>query len=337
MRYALVSDVHANLQAWRAVYNHIQTEQIDEIISLGDIVGFGSEPARVLESMTANVSTFVQGNHDAAVCGQIHMNHFNKSARHILEWTKDRLDPGAIRFLQSIPLAVAGDGFVCVHGDLAEPEKFRYLHKPQDAFPTWQATDEQVIFIGHTHIPGIHMVGEMGMPHWLPPQELRLGADMRYVINVGSVGQPRDGKLEACYCIFDTDKKLVTFKRIPYDVEEFLKGMHLHNLPIHPCMQADHSLDHMSQAHNMAYLPDIEEDEPVQKTKKQRKKNKSNAMRSKQRSHSKGKIKRRRNHAHVRARSSMSSAAFFIIIIVALIIIGITVVLVALTISNQGT
>ena len=262
MRYAIVSDVHANLQAWRAVYDDIQAQGVDEIVSLGDIVGFGSEPARVLDSMIANVGVFVQGNHDAAVAGLIRMNHFNKSARHILEWTQERLHPSAISFLKDVPMVVGGENFLCAHGDFSEPEKFRYIHQSSDAIASWDAVSERILFVGHTHIPSIHMIGEMGMPHSLPPQELRLNHTMRYVINVGSVGQPRDGNLDACYCLYDQEKGTISFKRVPYDLESFIKGMHLHNLPIHPCMQEDHSASKMAEAHNMAFSPDIPDDAP---------------------------------------------------------------------------
>ena len=152
------------------------------------------------------------------------------------KWTKTQLNDAAFNFLRELPLVVQGDNFICTHADLSAPAGYHYVFQPLEATSCWEACLEQLIFIGHTHIPGVHMIGEMGVPHWLPPQELRCNKAMRYIINVGSVGQPRDGDLRACYCIYHTDKETISFHRVSFDVKTHITRLREKHLPIHPSM-----------------------------------------------------------------------------------------------------
>ena len=225
MRYALVSDIHANLQAWNAVLLDIRSNQVDEIICLGDIVGYGPNPAEVLQSVHANVEHVVLGNHDAVVGNKIDDSLFNDDAQEILRWTRGQLNDDAVTFLRGLPLSLAGDLFRCVHGDFSDPAAFNYVVDPEDARASWQAVQEPILFVGHTHAPAIFLLGPSGTPRHVGPQDFTVEDEKRFLVSVGSVGQPRDGDARACYCIFDTDSRSVFWRRIPFDLDAYRNAL----------------------------------------------------------------------------------------------------------------
>lgn len=221
MQYAIISDIHANLQAWNAVLLDIRSLKADRIICLGDIVGYGPNPAEVLKSVHANVDHLALGNHDAVICGKIDASLFNESAREIILWTRNQLNNHAIKFLQTLPLTLDGGSFRCAHGEFSEPAAFNYVIDPEDAMPSWEAIDEQLLFIGHTHQSAIFLLGRSGTPRVVDAQDFVLEPGKRFLVNVGSVGQPRDGETRACYCIFDSDNCSVCWRRIPFDLDAY--------------------------------------------------------------------------------------------------------------------
>jgi len=221
MRIAVVSDIHANLQAWNAVLLDIRSLEVDKIVCLGDIVGYGPNPAEVLQSVHSTVDYFVLGNHDAVICGKMDSSLFNPGARELIDWTRTRLGANAMRFLKTLPLALEGGFFRCSHGDFSEPAAFNYVIEPADAMPSWKAVDHQLLFVGHTHLPGIFLLGSSGTPHLVEPQDFELEPEKRFLVNTGSVGQPRDGETRACYCILDVESRSVSWRRIPFDIDAY--------------------------------------------------------------------------------------------------------------------
>ena len=221
MRIAIVSDLHANLQAWNAVLTDISSSRIDRILCLGDIVGYGPEPAKVLESVHRHVHAIVLGNHDAVVGGKMSPGNFNERAREIILWTRDQVGRSAHEFLGNLPLTLVGEGFRCTHGSFANPAAFDYIIEPHEALAAWQAVSEPLLFVGHSHQPGIHVLGASGTPHHLAPQDFGLESGKRYIVNVGSVGSPRDGDARASYVIYDANTGSVIFRRIPFDLDAF--------------------------------------------------------------------------------------------------------------------
>lgn len=219
MRYALVSDLHANLQAWKAVLLDIRSNKADHIICLGDVVGYGPSPAEVLESAHENIHSFVMGNHDAVICGKLNDNLFNDGARESIRRTRLQLGASAAGFLSSFPLMLDGGRFLCAHGDFTAPEAFNYVLDPADAAECWRSVDHPLLFIGHTHTPGLYILGESGTPHAIQPQDFELEPGKRYLVNVGSVGSSRDCDHRASYCIYDTKGSAVFWRRIPYDLD----------------------------------------------------------------------------------------------------------------------
>jgi predicted phosphodiesterase len=221
MRIALVSDIHANLQAWNAVLLDVRALGADTIVCLGDIIGYGPDPSKVLASVHSNVDHILLGNHDAAICGKMDASLFNDSAREIIAWSASKLNNAAKKFLASLPLSVNCDYFRCAHGDFANPAAFNYIFEPADAMPSWQAVAENLLFSGHTHVPQIFVLGQSGIPRNVAPQDFVLEDEKRYIVTVGSVGQPRDNTTYASYCLYDTDKKTIFWRNIPFDIDAY--------------------------------------------------------------------------------------------------------------------
>jgi predicted phosphodiesterase len=231
MRIAIVSDLHANLQAWNAALFDIRSHRVDQIVCLGDVVGYGPNPAEVLQSVHANVNHFVLGNHDAVVAGKLGDDLFNDRARELVQWTRSRLNDQAVAFLAGLPLSLDAGMFRCSHGDLSEPGAFHYVIDPADALASWETVNHQLLFVGHSHRPAIFLMGPSETPRMLGPKDFRIEPNKRYLVNVGSVGHPRDGDPRACYCIFDSVKESVYWRRIPYDLDGFRAAVRQAALP----------------------------------------------------------------------------------------------------------
>jgi diadenosine tetraphosphatase ApaH/serine/threonine PP2A family protein phosphatase len=223
MRYAILSDLHANRQALKSVLADIASSGIDEIICLGDIVGYGPNPAEVLEIAYSKIHHFVLGNHDAVIGGKISPESFNCNARKMIEWTSGALDDKAVKFFNSLPLELKGGNFRCAHAEFTDPGRFGYILETDEAIDSFDACRDQVMFAGHSHVPGLFVVGKSGIPHWLDPLDFGVEDEKRYIINVGSVGQPRDDGIRSSYCIFDTEKRDVFFRKVAFDIDEYIE------------------------------------------------------------------------------------------------------------------
>ena len=225
MQVAILSDIHANLQAWNAVLLDARSLDVDTMFCLGDIVGYGPNPAEVLSSVHANVEHLVLGNHDAVVCGKLKADLFNDSAADLIRWTGTQLNNKAVNFLADLPLTIDCGDFRCCHGDMCDPSAFNYISEAEDAADSWQHVKGNLFFVGHTHEPAIFILGESGIPRTVEPQDFIVEDSRRYVVNPGSVGQPRDGHALASYCIFDTDTRSIFWRRVPFDIDEYCKAV----------------------------------------------------------------------------------------------------------------
>ena len=231
MRYAIISDLHANKQAFKAVLTDIKSIGADQIICLGDVIGYGPRPAEVLELAYNNISYFVLGNHDAVVAKIMSPDCFNEKARRLIDWTCSQLDSKAAEFFRAAPLLLTGENFRCVHAEFEEPRRFGYILDNPAALKSFDITEEQLLFVGHSHVPGIFVLGESGRPHWMHTQDFATEPVKRYIVNVGSVGQPRDADCRASYAILDTDTQGVLFRRIPFDVDAYRSDLRKQKLP----------------------------------------------------------------------------------------------------------
>lgn len=221
MRYAIVSDLHANASAWQNVLNDLAGRRADRIVCLGDVVGYGPDPVEVLESVYRHVHVTIMGNHDAAVAGILNPAAFTDRARAAVSYHRARLSANALAWLRRLPYVHAEGGFRCVHGDFTRPEAFRYLVGDVDALASFRAVPEQLLFVGHTHLAGIHVIGASGVPHFLPPGDFELEDGKRYIVNPGSVGYPRTGACRTSYCIYDDQKRTVCFHQLPFDLDGY--------------------------------------------------------------------------------------------------------------------
>ncbi|MCC6444593.1 MAG: metallophosphoesterase family protein [Armatimonadetes bacterium] len=216
MKYGIISDIHANLEALTAVLSHL--EGADRLICLGDIVGYGPDPNECCEIIRSLDCVTILGNHDqAAVCG-FDLNWFNPHARAAMEWTANALTPDNRRFLQSLPRTFLCEDFTAAHGSLPAP--FEYITNPWESLPTFDEMNTALCLVGHSHIAEYYILREGRMtPELIScPKEtaVSLRPNCRYIVNCGSVGQPRDGNPKAAFGLLDTEVHEIALHRCDY-------------------------------------------------------------------------------------------------------------------------
>lgn len=223
MRIAFLADIHANLPALEAVIADAKARGVTHVVCLGDIVGYGPQPAETLQRVRQIASATVMGNHDAAVCGLLNPNLFNAFARETAERAMLALSHGDREWLKALPYILEGDGFACAHGGFVNPEAFNYLETKQDALHCLTAMpDFPLLVVGHTHIPCLFVQDAPGQPvRKLPPEDITLRPGMRIIANPGSVGFPRTDTLSANYLVFDTQTRRITFAACVYDLAPY--------------------------------------------------------------------------------------------------------------------
>jgi len=218
MRYGIFSDVHSNLEAFSAILQCYQNEKIDQFIFLGDIVGYGASPNEAIARLKALNSVCLAGNHDWAVADRINGDSFNAYARQALDWTRVIVDNESKHFLSTLRLFYEADSFICAHGSLEKPETFRYLLSIKDARENFRILKKQILFVGHTHQMRVY-IRASGAIAYDTDMVIRLNSDTQYIVNVGSVGQPRDRDRRSCICIYDDREKIIELKRVAYNIE----------------------------------------------------------------------------------------------------------------------
>lgn len=223
MRYAIISDIHANLQALEAVLADISVQNIDSVLCLGDAVGYGTQPVEVLRIVRETVHVMLMGNHDAAVVDMMDTSDFSDGALLSIASTKPLLDSSAIEYLESLPYGYTAPEFACAHANLANPESFDYVQTIEDAVLSFKARSERLLFVGHTHAPAVFLLDPEGTCSKLSGDGFPVLHSCRYLINPGSVGMPRTKDLRATYCIYDTVANKVSFRKVGYDVQAFRK------------------------------------------------------------------------------------------------------------------
>jgi len=222
MRYALFSDIHSNLEAFRAVREALKKESIDRFICIGDIVGYGADPGECIRQVRELKADVVAGNHDYAAVGKTSIARFNSYAQEAALWTRAQLNPSERDFLAGLELIKEYPDFAIVHAALDEPEKWHYILRTPDAQNNFHLLNKRILFIGHSHVPSVfeETMGNNAEPQCRPffKEQINLKAGSRYIINVGSVGQPRDGDPRASFAIYDTEREEVQIRRVNYDV-----------------------------------------------------------------------------------------------------------------------
>lgn len=219
MHYAVLSDVHANIEALEAVLHDIEKRRIKKIIFLGDAVGYGPNPNECIDIIKDRCTIMLAGNHDYAVAGLTDANCFNDYARLAVEWTLSVITEANLDLLKTLPISKTLDknNVLLVHSTPKNPEEWHYLLTLYDAETSFHYFDQKICFLGHSHYPLIIerlLSGEMT----ICKIETKIRKEERYIINVGSVGQPRDGDPRASYAVV-TDGK-VELIRVKYDIEK---------------------------------------------------------------------------------------------------------------------
>ena len=222
MRYLIVSDIHANLEALQAVIAEADQFGYDSLLCLGDVVGYGPNPNEVIAWVSAHADVVVRGNHDKACCGTASFATFNPAAQRSSQWTREQLMGHHAQWLLELPRGpVQVESFALVHG--ATDDEDRYVFHEHEAALSLRNAVEQVTFFGHTHVQGGFIVepGQRGFDvsrlHRLP-SELVVRWNSHYLLNPGAVGQPRDGDARAAYCIYDSSACVAYFHRVAYDI-----------------------------------------------------------------------------------------------------------------------
>jgi predicted phosphodiesterase len=208
MRLAIISDIHANLEALTAVLQRIDRERIDEIVCLGDIVGYGPDPGACIDLVRARCSTVVLGNHDEWAITPPPYETVPEAIWQSIVWTAPRISEDHRAYLSTLPLVAHGENLMYVHSAPGHPHRWDYIVDEAGAARNFIAVQGGVCFVGHSHIPGIY------------PSEDHVMAAKRCIVNVGSVGQPRDHDISACFAIHDTARigeGCTLIARVPYD------------------------------------------------------------------------------------------------------------------------
>lgn len=232
MRIGIISDIHSNMEALNTVLENLKGK-VDEIICLGDIVGYGPNPRECCDIIRSNRIFSLCGNHDSACYDDNLIDYFNPFAREAILWTRSQLPDDYITYLKQLSFEEVLYGFRIVHGAPGDP--FEYITTTAEARSAFMSFDEDICFIGHSHImeyfeqrKGSPIVRQLPLRN---QQELIIEEGKRYIINVGSVGQPRDGDPRSAYVIYDTIEKKLTAHRVLYRIDIVQKKMQLKGLP----------------------------------------------------------------------------------------------------------
>ena len=225
MRYAVISDIHANMSALRAVLSDAAAQGADAVVCLGDVVGYGPLPKESLALVRRSAAIVLAGNHDDAVSGRQGSDDFIDLAGEAISRHREALNADELDWLRTLPYGCRLEGAIAAHGDFTAPKAFNYIDDEASATDNFNATDAQLMFVGHTHVPGIFLTGRSGRVYRLGPRDFTLEDGKRYIVNPGSVGYPResDGACYSSYVLYDTAERTVCFRTLPFSVASVMQ------------------------------------------------------------------------------------------------------------------
>jgi diadenosine tetraphosphatase ApaH/serine/threonine PP2A family protein phosphatase len=229
LKFALISDIHANVESLEAVLAHIPADR--RVLCLGDIVGYGPNPNECVALVRSRAHATVLGNHDVAAVDGFGIEYFNPAARTAIEWTRGVIDPDHAAWLDGLAYEMRTDDYLMVHG--APVDYFKYILDKRDAARAFEATDAPLIFVGHTHVADYYALGPGGAiehAHRQRGGRLDLEPERRYIVNAGSVGQPRDLNPAASFATYDSSERSIVWERVAYPIattQEKIEAAHL--------------------------------------------------------------------------------------------------------------
>lgn len=230
-RVAVFSDIHGNFHALQAVLKSIEDFDTELVICLGDVVGYGAMPNECVELLRERNIPTLAGNHDHAAVGMTDITFFNPIAKKAVAWTQEHLKPENAEWLKDRPYAIEmPPDFYFVHASPREPEAWNYVLTFGEARASFECFEEKICFIGHSHQPAVVEQSDDNLAcpegYVIPVRE-----GCRYLVNVGSVGQPRDRNPAACYVYVDIDKPMIQYVRVPYEIEAAQEAILKEELP----------------------------------------------------------------------------------------------------------
>ncbi|HTU69995.1 MAG TPA: metallophosphoesterase family protein [Candidatus Baltobacteraceae bacterium] len=238
MRYAVISDIHSNIESLQRALALMRED--DEILCLGDVVGYGPNPNECLELLRTRLKHAVLGNHDLAALENFGVEYFNDAARAAIAWTQRVLTDENRAWLNGLSYEIRYPEFLMVHG--APVHYFEYILDKRTAAKAFANTDAPLVFIGHTHIAEYWVQepdGSVGHRHMQHGGALKLEEGRRYIIDVGSIGQPRDLNPEASFVFYEPERRSVEWVRYPYPIREVQEKIHEAHLPEYLAMRLE--------------------------------------------------------------------------------------------------
>jgi len=235
MRVGILGDIHGNLEALTAVVDAMRRDGVDRWVQVGDLVGYGPEPSACIDLVRELGCTVCLGNHDAAVLGLLDPAYFNNFARAAIHWTKQVLRPQDLDYLRALQLVVRTADYTVVHGTMHLPEQFGYVLSTVEALDSLALQHTHVCFVGHSHVPAIYLdrgAGHLGIESLHHSEvEVDTSGYRKVLMNVGSVGQPRDEDPRAAYALYDTDTRMAAIRRVAYDIASVQRKIRSAGLP----------------------------------------------------------------------------------------------------------
>ena len=218
MKAAIISDIHSNLDALQAVVKDIKKRRIKNIFCLGDLVGYGANPNECIELCLKEAKITIAGNHDWAAIDKTDVTLFNPVAAEAIRWTQAHTSSNNLARLRKLKLMETTVNLFLVHASPGDPSKWNYLFSLENFKKQFRYYKTQICFIGHSHIPGAVFQDANGYTDFLRDNPFPLLENRRYIVNVGSVGQPRDLDPRASYAIYDGNKKTIEIVRLDYNI-----------------------------------------------------------------------------------------------------------------------
>ena len=216
MKYAVISDIHANLPALRAVLDDIKAQKCDRIVCLGDIVGYYSHPKECVDIIRGLGIPCVKGNHDEYCSSDKSLNDFYPEAAQIVAWTHDQLSESDREWLRNLELVKVVDGFTMIHATLDGPHRWGYVFDKLAAAASFQHQETNLCFFGHTHVP-VAFIRDTTVQGGTF-SKFKIEPHKKYFVNVGSVGQPRDNNPKAAYVVYDKAQQTIELRRVLYEL-----------------------------------------------------------------------------------------------------------------------
>lgn len=227
MAIGIISDIHGNLEAFSKALEYFKENRIDKIICLGDIVGYGPNPEECINLVRENCHVALMGNHDYAAIGLANIEYFNEYAKLATFWTQEKLSGKSKEFLKALPFTHVENGLLFVHASPKNPSSWDYVLSVDDANKQLKRFEEKICFIGHSHVPII-----FSESNYFRKKEFLFTNNEKYIVNIGSLGQPRDGDPRCCFVVYDEEENKIEYIRLDYDIQKTYNKITNAGLPL---------------------------------------------------------------------------------------------------------